>query len=77
MEKLKRKFTLAAVVALLPAYAAAQQSSQPAKHSKPGKPHPVTSNPCAEYGVGFAKLAGSDTCVKIGGGVRVEGGSGR
>jgi hypothetical protein len=36
--------------------------------------HPVTKNPCAQFGVGFAKVAGSDTCVKIGGSVRIEGG---
>jgi hypothetical protein len=48
-----------------------QPQKQPAKR-------PVTTNPCAQFGVGFTKLAGSDTCVKIGGSVRIEGGgSGR
>ena len=35
--------------------------------------HPASRNPCAQYGVGVAKIAGSDTCVKIGGSVSVEG----
>ena len=28
---------------------------------------------CPEMGEGFVRLAGSDTCVKLGGSVRVEG----
>ncbi len=35
---------------------------------------PVTKNLCAQFGVGFAKVAGSNTCVKIGGSIRIEGG---
>jgi hypothetical protein len=31
------------------------------------------SNPCAIYGAGFVPLNGSDTCVRIGGRVRVDG----
>jgi hypothetical protein len=30
------------------------------------------STSCAEYGAGFAKLQGTDTCVKVGGSVRVD-----
>ena len=72
-----RKIVLAGVVALLPTFAVAQQSSQPPKKSpKSGTLHPVRHNPCANYGVGFAKIAGSDTCIKIGGSVSVEGGGG-
>jgi Porin subfamily len=29
-------------------------------------------NPCAAFGPGFAKVAGTDTCVKVGGAVRVD-----
>jgi hypothetical protein len=63
-----RKISLAAIVAVLPTWVAvAQESSQPPKKSpKSSTLHPVRNNPCAQYGVGFAKLAGSDTCVKIG-----------
>jgi hypothetical protein len=69
-----RKFTLALVLAVLPAFAAAQQSAPGSKRAqKPATPHRATSNPCAQYGVGFAKIAGLDTCVKIGGSVSVEG----
>jgi hypothetical protein len=72
-----RKIFLAVVVAVLPTWiAVAQPSSQPPKNSpKSGTLYPVKKNPCAQYGVGFAKIAGSDTCVKIGGSVSVEGGS--
>src|SRR5215472_4811110 len=69
-----RKIVLAAVVAALPTWVAAQQSGQPTKHPpKSTKLHPVSRNPCAQYGVGFARIPGSDTCVKIGGSVSVEG----
>jgi hypothetical protein len=74
------KIVLAVVVAVLPTWVAvAQQSGQPPKNSpKSGTQHPVSGNPCARYGVGFVKIAGSDTCVKIGGSVSVEaGGSAR
>ena len=79
IEELMRKIVLAAVVAVLPTYAAAQQSSLPSKPSSKSKTlHAVSRNPCAQYGVGFARVAGSGLCVKIGGSVSVEaGGSGR
>ena len=71
-----RKIVLAAVVAALPTWVAGQQSSPPTKDPpKPTKLHPVNRNPCEQYGVGFARIPGSDTCVKIGGSVSVEGGS--
>ena len=48
---LMRKIVLAAVVAVLPAYAAAERSIQPLKPTqKPDTPHPVAKNPCAQYG---------------------------
>ena len=74
-----RKIVLAVVVAVLPTWVAvAQQSSQPPKNTpKSGALRPVSSNPCAKYGVGFVKVEGSDTCVKIGGGVSVEAGARR
>jgi len=74
-----KKIVLALVVGMLPTWVAAQQSSQLPKHSpKLGTRHPVSGDPCAKYGVGFAKIAGSDMCVKIGGSVSVEaGGSAR
>lgn len=32
----------------------------------------VPGNSCAAYGTGFIKVEGTDSCVKIGGGVRVD-----
>jgi hypothetical protein len=74
-----KKIALALVVAVLPTWVAAQQSSQPpTQQKKSDRPLRVNNNPCAKYGVGFVKIAGSDTCVKIGGSVGVEaGGSAR
>ena len=34
-------------------------------------------NSCAAYGPGFVKVAGSDTCVKVGGAVSVDVGTSR
>jgi hypothetical protein len=34
-------------------------------------------NSCAAYGAGFVKVEGSDTCVRIGGAVRLDARSGR
>ena len=64
-KRLMKKIALALVVAVLPTWVAAQQSSRASGFNN---------NPCAKYGVGFAKIAGSDTCVKIGGSVGVEAG---
>nr|WP_316185196.1 MULTISPECIES: porin [unclassified Bradyrhizobium] len=33
------------------------------------------SNPCTAYGPSFAKLPGTDTCVKVGGAASIEAGS--
>ena len=30
---------------------------------------------CPEYGAGFYRLEGSDTCIRIGGGIRTDAGS--
>lgn len=45
------------------------------------RPPKQAGNPCAQFGPGFAPAAGSDTCVRIGGGISVgvggNAGSGR
>jgi Porin subfamily len=70
-----RKLMLAAIVAALPTWVVAQNSNQPPKHPPKSRTiHPAGGNSCAQYGVGFARIAGSDTCIKIGGSVSVEGG---
>jgi hypothetical protein len=37
-------------------------------------PRSPSHNPCAQYGAGFTRMPGSDTCIRIGGSVGVEGG---
>lgn len=32
---------------------------------------PRAANPCAAFGAGFVKMAGSDTCVRVGGSIDV------
>jgi hypothetical protein len=68
-----RKIVLTIVVAGLPALALAEQSlpRTPGKAASPVKQLKARgmarSNPCTEYGAGFVKLEGSDSCMKIGG----------
>ncbi|WP_315703809.1 MULTISPECIES: porin [unclassified Bradyrhizobium] len=38
-------------------------------------PRAGMSNPCTAYGPSFAKLPGTDTCVKVGGAASIEAGS--
>jgi hypothetical protein len=47
--------------------------SVPAPKSTPAK----RTEPCPAYGEGFVKLPGSDTCVRLGGYVRIEAGVNR
>jgi hypothetical protein len=74
-----RKLVILIVFALLPAWSAAAQQSarQPDKPPKPDKPHPAKVNDCAAYGPGFVKVEGSNTCIRIGGGVSLEAGGNR
>ena len=68
-----RKTFLIIVVAGWPAFALAQQSGDQKSSKAPasGKLLPLKgaarSNSCAEFGAGFVKAEGSDTCVQIGG----------
>ena len=74
---------VAVVVALCLSGAAAQTMADP--YPKPSAPPPTTtkSQPathvknCSMYGPGFMAVPGTDTCIKIGGGVTVEGTSHR
>jgi len=85
-----RKLICATVVAtLMAAFLAAIVTVQPAAVAAEQKPHhphrksaasvaPPRKNPCATYGAGFAPIAGTSTCMKIGGSVSYEaGGSSR
>jgi Porin subfamily len=68
-----RKLVLTIILAGWPALALAEQPSRytSGKANSVGKQFKlkgaVRENPCAEYGAGFVKLEGSDTCMKIGG----------
>ena len=77
-----RKTLLAIAVAVLPASAAPAGQPGSPKLDQPatsGKLLPLkgaaTASACAGYGPGFVKVEGTGTCVKIGGAIRVEGGS--
>jgi hypothetical protein len=48
-------------------YATPPDRLQPTKNA--------TGNRCAAFGPGFVKVEGTDTCVKIGGSVQVDGGA--
>ena len=66
------------VVAMLPASMVAAEPSGAQKldiAAPPTRLLPVkgagAGNPCAAYGPGFAKVEGTDTCVKVGGAVSI------
>ncbi|MBN8969401.1 MAG: hypothetical protein J0G95_13200 [Rhizobiales bacterium] len=40
-------------------------------------PRPAAGNPCAQFGAGFVVAPGSDTCVRIGGGIDIGVGGSR
>lgn len=69
---------LLAAVTLLPLAAQAQQTndrnSRKPNETRAARPadRPSGMKPCPEYGAGFYKVDGSDTCVRIGGGVGID-----
>ena len=70
-----QKLSLLTILALSLAPASAEQVrplkfDQPSAKSLPLK-EPTYSGSCAAYGAGFVKLAGTDTCVKVGGSVSI------
>ncbi|MEN5082269.1 porin [Bosea sp. TWI1241] len=69
------------IIALLglPGLASAQSIGEPIPGRAALKPRPAPAQQaprgarsCPEYGAGFVRLEGSTTCVRMGGGVRVE-----
>jgi hypothetical protein len=66
---------LVAVLATAPALAEPSGRQSPVQQTSPGRLLQVKpaagGNACAAYGPGFVKVAGSDTCVKIGGAVSI------
>jgi hypothetical protein len=67
-----RKIFLVLAIAVLPAWdaAAEQPGQQPRKPA--ARPAPVKSNPCAVYGAGFVQVAGTSTCIKMGGSITID-----
>jgi len=79
-----RNILLAIVVAMLPAAIAVADPPVALKLDKATTPTRLlplkganSGNSCAAYGPGFAKLEGTDTCMKVGGAVRVDVGGSR
>jgi hypothetical protein len=76
-----RKILFFLMLAPLMASASAEQT-RALKFDQPGssrqlpvKP-PKSDNSCAAYGAGFVKIAGTDTCVQVGGSISVGAGGG-
>ena len=79
-----RKSLLVIAAVLLPASAAfAEQARIPRsdKTATSGKPLPLkgarSANSCAEYGAGFVRIEGSNTCMKVGGAISTGAGVSR
>jgi hypothetical protein len=80
-----RNVLFAILLAMLPvSLAAAEQLviPKPDTSATSGKLLPVKKstgavNSCAAYGADFVKVEGSDTCMRIGGAVRLDAGAGR
>jgi hypothetical protein len=76
-----RKSLLVMIAVVLPAVAALADQPRIQKSDKaatPGKQLSLkrsnSANACAEYGAGFVKIEGTNTCMKIGGAVSVGAG---
>jgi hypothetical protein len=77
-----QKSLLVIMVVVLPSVAAAEQQprlQKPDNAATSGKLLPLkrsnSANACAEYGAGFVKIEGTNTCMKIGGAVSVGAGA--
>ena len=73
-----RTFFLATIIAVVSGSAVL---ADPTNRTKPDLSTPLdrlpparstAGNPCAAFGPGFVKVQGTDTCVKVGGGVDVS-----
>jgi hypothetical protein len=77
-----RNALLAALIGVCPVLISPAGSSGLQKSAKPAltdKLLPLkettANNPCAAYGPGFARVEGSQTCVHVGGYVRIDAGA--
>jgi hypothetical protein len=61
----------------LPIASVSAEQPRPLKFDQPGSgknlpvKEPRSDNSCAAYGAGFVKVAGSNTCVRVGGAISV------
>jgi Porin subfamily len=73
-----RKLLLIMIVPALPSFAEAEQLrlQKTDKVTASDKPLPLkrSNNACAEYGAGFVKIEGTNTCMKIGGAISIGAG---
>jgi hypothetical protein len=77
-----RNILVALALALLPVsstFAEPSGTRKPAPFTRSGNQLPVRGaahgNPCALYGAGFVRVEGTDTCVKLGGGIEIGAGT--
>jgi hypothetical protein len=77
-----RKSLLLMMIVVLPSLAGAAEQprlQKPDKAATSGKLLPLkrsnSANACAEYGAGFVKIEGTNTCMKVGGAVSVGAGA--
>jgi hypothetical protein len=73
-----RNILLAIIAVVLPASVALAEQPGKLKLDKPATPEKLlplksagSGNSCAAFGPGFAKVDGTDTCVKVGGAVQI------
>lgn len=75
---MRKSLLVMTAVVLLPSVAGAEQLrlQKPDKAAAPDKPLPLkrSSQACAEYGAGFVRIEGTNTCMKIGGAISVGAG---
>ena len=77
-----RKFLLMIIAGMLPAVDAFAEQPRIRKSDQTtasGKQLPLkrgtSANSCAEYGAGFVKIEGTNTCMKIGGAISIGAGT--
>jgi len=83
MSRVGTGFAVLALALLAPALACAQSADAKGANMRAlgernvaptAKPRGTTSTmkPCPEYGAGFYRLGGSDTCARVGGGIAAD-----
>lgn len=67
--------TIVPMLALVFALGSGASADEPIHKSKKSEKarSAVKTNPCVTYGPGFVQLPGTNTCVKVGGSIAVEG----